>query len=352
MASGNARQTAVLVQHGCIPTFARLLRSGSNQMAEQSAWAIGNLAGESPSIRDQCLRAGAMEGLIAAVGRCSDVSTLRNIVWSMSNLCRGSPAPPIASVSPAIPVLAGILNSTSDESSVADACWALSFIAQGYDEAIDTILMTGIAPLLVSLLKAATAPVILAPLLRIFGSILSGNEAQTQHLVDIGIIPALGLMLTVKRKMFRREACWALSNITAGNSRQVQAVFDATPPVFPKIIELLHTDVIEVRKEALWVVTNTFETGSWNHILYLAPQVLQPLCNLLSAGEPAILLAALQGVHKLLKRASENGQVDQFIELLSDANAVEVIENLQTHSNTEVYEQALKILEEFFVEDD
>lgn len=318
-------------------------------MIEQSAWAIGNIAGESHTSRNKCLRDGAMEGLIEAVSRCSAVSTLRNITWSISNLCRGSPAPPIESVSPAIPVLARILNGTSDESTNADGCWALSNIAEGSDEAIDMILMTGIASHLVPLLKPSTAPKMLAPLLRLFGIILSGNEAQTQHMVDVGIIPALGSMLTVQRKVFRREACWALSNITAGNSRQVQAVFDATPPVFPKIVELLHTDI---RKEALWVVTNVFESGSWENILRLGPQVLQPLCDLLSVGEPAIVVAALTGIYNLLKRASENGQVDQFVDILSDLNAVEVIENLQSHSNTKVYEQALKILQEFFVGDE
>ncbi len=44
-------------------------------------------------------------------------------------------------------------------------------------------------------------------------------------------------MLDSAKKNIRKEACWTISNITAGTGEQIQAVINAN--LFPKLIELL-----------------------------------------------------------------------------------------------------------------
>jgi hypothetical protein len=146
------------------------------------------------------------------------------------------------------------------------------------------------------------------------------------------------------RKAIRREACWALSNIAAGSSQQVQALFDATPPVFPKVLEIVRTDTMDVRREALWVVVNGLESCSWESILYLVDtlQVLRVLCKLLSISDAAVLSVVLQCIRLLLKRAAEKDQVARFIAKQADMNA---IENLQSHRSPQVRQVALSLLE-------
>ena len=39
------------------------------------------------------------------------------------------------------------------------------------------------------------------------------------------------------KESVRKEACWTISNITAGNRQQIQAVIDAN--VFPVLIKIL-----------------------------------------------------------------------------------------------------------------
>lgn len=57
-----------------------------------------------------------------------------------------------------------------------------------------------------------------------------------------------------------QEACWAVSNITAGTSEQIQAVLDAN--FLPALIHVLQHDEQPVRKEALWAVANATSGGS------------------------------------------------------------------------------------------
>ena len=330
-----------------IPIFVRLIRTGDLRIVEQSAWGIGNLVGENPEIRDLCLTEGVMPPLVEVAGRVlpTHVGMVRNATWTVSNLCRGKPKPSLVLVSPAIPVLAELIRAANDDSIITDACWSLSYISDISEEAVDMILATGIASHLVSLLNGSTSLAMKTAALRTVGAILSGNEGQTQRMIDAGVIPALSKLLEMDRKAIRREACWALSNIAGGSSQQVQALFDATPPVFPKVLEIVRTSTLDVRKEALWVLINGIESCSWESILYLVDtlQVLRVLCEMLSISNAAVLTVVLQCVHKLLKRAADKDQVDRFIAVLADLNAIDAIENLQSHGSAEVHRYIVAI---------
>lgn len=59
---------------------------------------------------------------------------------------------------------------------------------------------------------------ILMPSLRIIGNIVTGNEEQTQKVIDVEIIPKLFVLLSHEKVTVRKECCWILSNITAGSS--------------------------------------------------------------------------------------------------------------------------------------
>lgn len=48
--SGNGNQTMAAVNEGIIPPLVRLLSSPESQVAEQSAWALGNITGMPSSL--------------------------------------------------------------------------------------------------------------------------------------------------------------------------------------------------------------------------------------------------------------------------------------------------------------
>jgi importin subunit alpha-1 len=58
----------------------------------QAVWALGNIAGDSPTCRDMVLNAGALVPLLAQLNN-SKLSMQRNATWTLSNFCRGKPQP-------------------------------------------------------------------------------------------------------------------------------------------------------------------------------------------------------------------------------------------------------------------
>jgi hypothetical protein len=92
---------------------------------------------------------------------------------------------------------------------------------------------------MVQLLSSPDAAVV-TPCLRLFGNIVSGNDKQTDRAIKCGLLPHYRQLLFHEKKSVRKEACWGLSNITAGTPLQVAAVIacDIIAPVV-KIIEAI-----------------------------------------------------------------------------------------------------------------
>lgn len=58
--------------------------------------------------------------------------------------------------------------------------------------------------------------------LRAVGNIVTGDDLQTQVVLDCSVLPCLLSLLGSPKETIRKEACWTISNITAGNKNQIQ----------------------------------------------------------------------------------------------------------------------------------
>ena len=123
-----------LVQMGFVKPLISWISLGGLRYQELAVLAIGNIAGDGPQMRDFVINNGVIQPLLALVNQETPITLLRNVTWTMSNLCRNKTiSTPVEVLMQCLPVLAQLVKH-SDRKVLADACWALSYLADSSDE--------------------------------------------------------------------------------------------------------------------------------------------------------------------------------------------------------------------------
>lgn len=355
IASGTKEQTAVVVQAQAVPQFTTLLSSPHVEVQEQAVWALGNISGDGPKFRDVILHAGVVTPLIKLASEKSTPSMIRNVVWAISNLCRGkSPPPDFEEVKRFLPVLAHMLYH-SDPNVLADTCWALSYLADGPNNKIQAVIDSGVCRRVVELLLHPDSSIV-SSALRTIGNIVTGDDVQTQIILNCSVLPSLQHLMRSANDNVAKESTWAVSNITAGNHNQIQQVTEAgiTPCL---ISNMSHTD-LRVRKEAVWAVTNVASGGTKDQIRFMIQLgCIKPMCDLLAEQDLKTIIVALNGLEIILKLGNIDAkavhdQQNPYALVMEECAGLDKLEALQSHTNHDIYEKSLSILETYFISDE
>jgi len=292
-----------------VPIFINYLNS-SNDLAvvEQVAWAIGNIAGDSVESRNILLSLGTVPALIEAVAKyeasTNNVNSLMtNLTWSLSNIVRQKMPNSSDIVTAVLPTLTRLLM-LQDNNIISDACWAFSYLTQqGH---IGPILDTGIVcQRLVELISIPErSDKILIPAVRTIGNIVSGDESETDAIINCNALPAMLGLLNHEKTTLRKEVCWAISNIAAGNSEQVQKIIDCQG-LINKLVSLLKTDKFEIKKECSWALSNLTTTCSPEQVSSLLKcDVIEAMVPMINTNDVKLQKVLLEGLNNIVAMAS------------------------------------------------
>ncbi|TYI03195.1 hypothetical protein ES332_A11G319400v1 [Gossypium tomentosum] len=337
-----------VIQAGVVPRFVELLGSPSDYVREQAVLALGNIAAVSLRCRDFVLGHGALLPLLALLNEPVSRSMLRNATWTLSRFCKS----PFDQVKLLLPTLARLIHS-KDEVVLAKACRALSYLSDGTNDKIQTIIEAGVLGRLVELLMHPSPSVITSALYTV-RNILSGDNVQTQCVISHQALPCLLKLLTKNyERSIKVVACSTISNITARNEEQIQAIIEAN--IIAPRVHLLQTVEFDIKKQAAKAISNVTSGGTHDQIRFLVSQgCIKPLCDLLYYPNLELVTVCLQGLENILKtgEADKNmgitGGVNLYAQIIDAAKGREGIEYVWFHGRTEICRMAAEVLKTYW----
>lgn len=91
-------------------------------------------------------------------------------------------------------------------------------------------------------------------------------------ILNCNALSCINILLNSQYETIKKEACWTISNVAAGNRQQIQAVIDAN--VFPVLINIMQIADFKTKKEAAWAITNATSSGTAEQIRYLVTTIV------------------------------------------------------------------------------
>ncbi|KAL0336875.1 UNVERIFIED_CONTAM: Importin subunit alpha-9 [Sesamum calycinum] len=314
IAAGKPEETKALLP--ALPLIiAHMGEKSSLPVAEQCAWALGNVAGEGEELRNILLSQGALQPL-ARMMLPNKGSTVRTAAWALSNLIKG-PDPKAATDLIRIDgVLDAILRhlKRGDEELATEVAWVVVYVT--------------------ALSNFATSMLAKSDLLQIIvDRLASSNSLQL-------LIP---------------ESAWVLSNIAAGSVEHKKIIHSSEAVLL--LMRLLSTAPFDIRKEVAYVLGNLCVapaegSGGPNLIVEHLVSLVGGGClvgfiDLVRSADTEAARLGLQFM-ELVLRGMPNGEGPKLVEA---EDGIDAMERFQFHENEDLRNMANELVDKYFGED-
>ena len=104
--------------------------------------------------------------------------------------------------------------------------------------------------------------------------------------------------------------------------------------------------------EAIWAICNSTKNASFDQINYLVTKGLIDLFseNLTRDRDSKVLNVILESLYVIADKIKSGApqHIEEFLDTLYNKNVVQKVEELQTHSNVNVYKKSNKFITTFF----
>lgn len=361
IAAGEPEETRSLLP--ALPLLiAHLGEKSSVPVAEQCAWALGNVSGEGEELRNILLAQGALLPL-ARLMLSNKPSTTRTAAWALSNLIKGPDPKAATSLIRIDGVLHAIIQhlKKSDDELATEVAWIVVYLSALSETAVSLLVRSDVVALLAGRLASSESLQLLIPVLRSLGNLVAGDSYITDAVLIVGhnitdqVLSGLTKCLKSEHRVLKKEAAWVLSNIAAGSFEHKELIFSSEAT--PLLMHLLSSAPFDIRKEVAYVLGN----------LCVAPAK--------SAGQPSIILqhlvalvnlGCLPGFINLVRSADiESARLGlQFLELVlrgmpngegpklvEREDGIDAMERFQFHENEEMRNMANGLVDKYFGED-
>ncbi|XP_033747908.1 importin subunit alpha-9-like [Pecten maximus] len=342
--SAGTHQHAIAIAKYVAPYLVTYLSSVIPVIQDQSAWALGNLAGDSKESRTLIQAQGVVLPLVQLL-QSPHPSVVQSASFALSNLVKESQdiAREIVQAK-ALPLLQTHLTNTQEnEGILTEVSWVLTYLAASAEFAEEMVklgLLTQIVEILVQLVS--TNPhvfQIVTPLLRCLGNICSGLDEYTQMAcTNPSLLQTLTAYLSSSHRHIRKETLWVLSNM-AGEPHTCHTL--AFGPLLPVILDQV-TGAYDIKMEALYLLCNIACHGEELCLQLLNKGILQKVVPVLKSHDVEILNLGLALIEMTL-RMTEGGK-----KILEESGGLEGLEALEYHNNTRIREQSCNLLETYF----
>jgi importin subunit alpha-6/7 len=338
-----------VVAAGVLPQCVRLLQDPNTpeQITDLLVWVIGNVAGEDAALRNVCLGESCLLALLQLLTEDDlSPSLQRSVAWALSNMCRGAPTPDFAYIGPILPTLAHLLKS-GDKQVAVDALWSFAHLLEHCDNAIrQAVVDCGVCSSFAALLACKDIELV-TPAVRAVGGVVSGSTEHTNAMLLASPFPALKRLLATKSKKLQLDLCWVLSNFTAGDEGQIQAVIDEG--LISRVVELMAPGVdFGVRREACWVVSNAIVGGDVAQVLEMVDEdVIEALISTAQCSEPKVQVLSLDALARVLEVGAINEEEEGenvFKDMFEECGGLDMMNELFNADNEQVSALVDKLL--------
>lgn len=298
-------------------------------MILKALWGLANMAGESATIRDHLLELNGMETCLKIYHTRKNtlkIDTKRTIAWTINNLCRFKPPVKFEKIKSCLVYLKESLSTEMDQDILTENLWACSYVSDLGDEPVkQMITMDLIKKVSEHFFTMNPQLLILTPSFRTLSNVVSGSDMHTGYILSLGVLPTVVELLSHQKPTIRKESCFFLSNIAAGDASQIQQMFEYTG-LIPALRQIIFNDESTVKIEALWIITNSLTGGSSLHkISLLKSGLLNKILEGIRGFSNKAIKVFLDGLGQLLLTLidfpnwPEEG--DQLFAMLKDRNS-------------------------------